>query len=128
MKYLINLSILIILIYFLKYIIILFELLIFECLINIRNKSASISNKYLMNNKSKIINNIKRNLSNIIKKFKKNNTHFNTLYIRKEMRFGNYFVSLNNAIIFCEFLGCKRIIINSVFIKHNIFYPEYKII
>jgi hypothetical protein len=26
------------------------------------------------------------------------------------MRFGNYFISLNNAIIFCEFLSCKRII------------------
>ena len=81
-----------------------------------------------MNNRFKIFNIIKRNLNNIIEKLKKNKTSINTLYIIKNMRFGNYFVSLNNAIIFCEFLGCKRILINSEFIKHNIVYPEYKLI
>ena len=91
------------------------------------NKSPSIPNQHLINNKSKIFNYIKRNLKSIIKKLKRNNTSINTLYIIKNMRFGNYFVSLNNAIIFCEFLGCKRILINSEFIKHNIFYPEYKL-
>ena len=49
------------------------------------------------------------------------------MYIKGKSRFGNYFISLNNAIIFCEFSGCKRIIINDAFIKHNIFYQKYNI-
>jgi hypothetical protein len=45
------------------------------------------------------------------------------------MRFGNYFISLNNAIIFCEFLSCKRIIIRNhkYLIKHKIFYQKYNL-
>jgi hypothetical protein len=82
-------------IYFLKYIIIFFDLLMLKCSINKINKSSSISNKYLMNNRFKIFNIIKRNLNNIIEKLKKNKTSINTLYIIKNMRFGNYFVSLS---------------------------------
>ena len=110
-------------IYFLKYIIIFFGLLIFKCLINIRYKSSSISNRNLKNNQSQKINFIKRNIYNIIK----NKTCINTLYIKGYLRFGNYLISLNNAIIFCEFSGCKRIIINNDFFKHNIFYQQYNI-
>jgi len=107
-------------------------LLMIKCFIKIRNKCSSISNKDLKNKKSKIINFIKINLTHRIKKLKKNKedintTHFNTLYITGNMRFGNYFASLNNAIIFCEFLCCKRIIINNDFIKHKIFYKKYNI-
>ena len=112
-------------IYFLKYIIIFFELLMFKCFINIKNKNSSISNKNLKNNKSKYI--IKRNLSDKIKNLKNNKTIINTLIIIGNMRFGNFFVSLNNAIIFCEFLCCKRIIINNDFIKHKIYYKKYNL-
>ena len=113
-------------IYLLKYIIIYFELLMLKCFLNIRYKSSSISNRNLKNNHSKIIL-IKRKLHDIIKILKKNKTNIKTLYIKGNMRFGNYFISLNNAIIFCEVSGCKRIIINNVFIKHNIFYQKYNI-
>lgn len=45
------------------------------------------------------------------------------------MRFGNYFISLNNAIIFCELFNCKRIILtnNNTFINHPIFYLKYNL-
>jgi hypothetical protein len=78
-------------IYFLKYAIIFFELLMFEFLINIRNKSSSISNKNL--NQSKSI--IRRNFNYKIKNLIKNKTNINTLIINGNMRFGNYFISLN---------------------------------
>jgi len=113
-------------IYILKYIIILFELLIFNDLINIGYKNSLISKRNLNNNQSNI-NYIKRKIHLIIKKLKQNKTNINTLYIKGNMRFGNYFASLNNAIIFCEFSGFKRIIINNSFIKHKIFYQQYNV-
>jgi hypothetical protein len=79
----------------------------------------------LKNHESKYI--IKRNLYYKIKNLKKNKANINTLIIIGKFRFGNYFVSLNNAIIFCEFLCCKRIIINNDFIKHKIFYKKYNL-
>lgn len=102
-----------------KSIIILFELLMLNCLINMRNILSKISNN---NKNSKINNFIKENLThkiNILKNNKNdtNTNYFNTLYIIRKMRFGNYFISLNNAIIFCELLCCKRIIIDNDFIK-----------
>lgn len=112
-------------IYFLKFIIIFFELLMLKCLIYIKNKSSSNLNNNLKNHKSKYI--IKRNLNYKIKNLKRNKTNINTLIIIGKFRFGNYFVSLNNAIIFCEFLCCKRIIINNDFIKHKIFYKKYNL-
>lgn len=112
-------------IYLLKYTIIIFELLFLKCLINIRSKSSSISNKNLENYNSKYI--IKRNLNFKIKNLIKNKTSINTIIIIGYQRFGNYFVSLNNAIIFCELFCCKRIIINNDFIKDKIFYKEYNL-
>ena len=109
-----------------KYIIIFFGLLIFKCLINIRYKSLSVSNRNLKKNQFQTINFIKKNIYDKIKKLK-NKTNINTLIIKGKLRFGNYLVSLNNAIIFCEFSGCKRIIINNDFFKHNIFYQQYNI-
>jgi hypothetical protein len=49
------------------------------------------------------------------------------LYLRGRIRFGNYFISLNNAILICEYLSCKRIIIQSEFINHKIFYQKYNL-
>lgn len=47
-------------------------------------------------------------LSKIFKKNKRNINNINTLFIKDKIRFGNYFISVNNAIIYCEFLGCKN--------------------
>lgn len=49
------------------------------------------------------------------------------MHIKGNMRFGNYLISLNNAIIFCEFLGCQRIILKNDFINHKIFYQKYNL-
>ena len=51
-------------------------------------------------------------LFKIFKKIRRNINNINTLYIKGNSRFGNYFISLNNAIIYCEFLGCKKILSN----------------
>ena len=75
--------------------------------------------------------NIKRTLQyKIYKHSNKNLTYINTLYINGNSRFGNYFISLNNAIIFCEVMRCKTIIIDNNkndFIKDKIFYKKYNI-
>ena len=110
--------------FILKYIIIFFELLCFKYFILNKNiKVSSIYRYNLKNNNSYII--ILRD--NIAQYFKKNISRINTLYIKTGGRFGNYFISLNNAIIFCEFLSCKRIIIKHKYIKYKIFYHKYNL-
>ena len=108
-----------------------FGLLCLKYFIIIGNKISSISFIYSKNNNSKIVNVIRRNLKNkIYQYFKKNITHVNSLYINGISRFGNYLISLNNAIIFCELLNCKKIIIEknkNGFINDKIFYQKYNI-
>jgi hypothetical protein len=109
------------LVFFLKFIIIFFELLLLRYFINIINKSSSYSSNF---------NIIKKTLQNIIyKKFKKNITYINFLFINSHSRFGNFFIALNNVIIFCEIFRCKKIIIvkNNDYIKGNIFYQKYNL-
>ena len=118
--------------FLLKHIIIIFELLLLGYFIKIINKSSSFPNIYLKNKNSNSLyfNNIKKTLQNIIyKMFKKNITYINRLFIKGHLRFGNYFISLNNAIIFCEFFRCKNIIIvkKNDYIKGNIFYQKYNL-
>ena len=67
----------------------------------------------------KIFKNIRRNIKDI-----------NTLFIKGNSRFGNYFISINNAIIYCEFLGCKKIIIEknkNIYINKAILYKKKNI-
>ena len=110
----------------LKYIIIFFDFFLLKYFINIYNKIFSISNNNLLKNNA--LNSIKKKLQDkIFKKLKQNKTYINILYIKGRVRFGNYFICLNNAIIFCEFLGCQKILIESDFIKHKIFYQKYNI-
>jgi len=111
----------------LKYIIIIIEFLFMKYFISINSNSFMISHNDLRNNISKI-NNIKRSLHDkIYKIIKKNISYINTLYIKGRLRFGNYFISLNNAILFCEFLNCKKIIIQNEFINHKIYYQKYNL-
>lgn len=120
------------LVFSLKYIIFFFELLFLGYFVNIINKSSSFPNIYLKNNNSysSYFNIIKKTLQDIIyKKFKKNITYINLLCIYGHPRFGNYFISLNNVIIFCELFSCKKIIIvdKNDYIKGNIFYQKYNL-
>jgi len=81
----------------------------------------------------------KRNKINIIKKIllfrifnyeRRNVNNINILFIRGNGHFGNFFIAVNNAIIYCEFLRCKRIIVEynkSIFINDTIFYKKYNI-
>jgi len=52
-------------------------------------------------------------LSKIFNLTKKNINNINILFIKGKGYFGNYFNSLNNAIIYCEYLDCKKIIIEN---------------
>ena len=68
-------------------------------------------------------------LSKIFKIIKRNIYNINTLFINGKANFGNYFIGINNAIIYCEILGCKKIIMeynNKIYINSTIFYNKRK--
>lgn len=67
-----------------------------------------ISKKFLKSNKKKLIKKVL--LSKIFKLTNRKINNIKVLFIKEKSRFGNYFNSINNAIIYCEFLGCKKII------------------
>jgi hypothetical protein len=62
---------------------------------------------FLIKNKKNII---KKIILSSLKITRRNINNIKTLYIKGPARFGNYFISINNAILYCEFLGCKKII------------------
>ena len=67
-------------------------------------------------------------LNNLYNKTRLNLTHINILFLKGKSRTGNFFISINNAIIFCELVGCKKLIIEfnkKIFIEHPIFYRKY---
>ena len=66
-----------------------------------------ISKNNIKNYKSQIMKKIL--LSKIFKKTKKNINNISTIFINGKAHFGNYFIGINNAIIYCEFLRCKKI-------------------
>ena len=87
-----------------------------------------ISKIFLINNKKTIIKKIL--LYKIFKKYRRNINNISTLFIRNKIRFGNYFISINNAIIYCEFLGCKKIILEynrNIYINSTTFYKNNNI-
>jgi hypothetical protein len=50
------------------------------------------------------------------------------IYLKGKLRFGNDLVTLNNAIFFCEILGCKKLILEkfeNFYIKHKILDSKY---
>ena len=107
--------------------------MIFSSKFYIVNKPSVISMNLKNNiNNSKNINFIKQKaIKRILRKIRENLVHINSIYIKGKARFGNFIISINNAIIFCELFACKKIIIqknNDIFINHTIFYPKYNII
>jgi len=112
-----------------KIILIIIEILLYIC----KENKRTIFSKNYKNNNFRIFNIIKLNLYDIIyKTFNKNITYIDTLFFygSKKIRFGNFIISLNNAIIFCEFLCCKRIIVESfsnIYIYKKIIYSKYNL-
>jgi hypothetical protein len=86
-----------------------------------------ISKSFVKNNKNQIIKKIL--LSKIYKITRRNINKISTIFISGKANFGNYFISINNAIIYCEFLGCKNIIMENnkkIYINKTIFYNKSK--
>jgi hypothetical protein len=80
-----------------------------------------------LNNNPKIFNIKKHELQGLIKN---KINYLDSLYIIGRMKFGNFMISINNAIIFCEFFHCKRIIIKSykkIFINNKIVYQKHNL-
>jgi hypothetical protein len=66
-------------------------------------------------------------LFKIFKITRANKNNISTLFVKGIARFGNLFISINNAIIYCELLNCKKIIIeysNNIYINRSIFYKK----
>ena len=104
--------------------ILIFEILII--LIFLKNSIMYITIKnFLRNNSKRLIKKIL--LSKMFKKTKKNINRVNSLIIKGNSRFGNFFISINNAIIYCEILNCKKIIIennNNIYINKIMYYKQ----
>ena len=101
--------------------------LIFNILIIlILMKYSTIYTKlFFGNNKKKLMKKII--LYKIFKLTRKNINNINYLFIKGKSRFGNFFISINNAIIYCEILGCKKIILeknNNIYINNIILYKK----
>jgi hypothetical protein len=80
-----------------------------------------ISNYFIRKNKKRIMKKI--TLTKIYKITRKDINKINTLFIKGKPRCGNFFISINNAIIYCEILDCKKIIIennNKIYINNTI--------
>ena len=96
-------------------------LIIIFLIYSIISKRIIKSNKNLI--KKKIL------LSKIFKRSGRNINNISTLFINGKAHFGNYFIGINNAIIYCEILGCKKIIMeynNKIYINKTIFYNKRK--
>ena len=102
------------------------KLIIIILIIKLLKYSIFMSWKsFLIKNKKNFIKKII--LSKILKITRRNINNIKTLYIKGQARFGNYFISINNAIIYCEFLGCKKIIMEynkNIFINHRTSYKK----
>jgi len=81
---------------------------------------------FIKNNKKKIMKKVI--LSKIYINFSRKINNINILFIKGKARFGNFMLSMNNAIIYCEILHCKKIIIehnNNIYLNSTIFYKKF---
>ena len=89
--------------------------------LNLKNKPINNSDPLIFKEKNEFINHI----SMIIKN---KNFSLDCIYLTGQLRFGNFLISLNNAIFYCEILGCRKIIIqkyNALYIKNIILNSQY---
>jgi hypothetical protein len=100
-------------------------LLFFYFFILTKNKKLLFLLKNRNYKNSKIIKRELQDLLNI------NIKYLDSLFIIGSYNFGNFIISLNNAIIFCEIFHCKKIILqsnNNTFINNKIYYQKYNLI
>ena len=86
---------------------------------------SKISKNFVRKNKKRLMKKIA--LSKIYKITKKNINNINSIFIKGNSRCGNFFIAINNAIIYCEILECKKIIIennNKIYINNIILYKK----
>ena len=69
------------------------------------------SSKHHSNENSSDLNTLLLEISN---KLHKKINRIDTLVLRSNIRFGNYVITLNNAIYFCEILKCREIFIDNM--------------
>ncbi len=77
-----------------------------------------------------IIKEKKELLKQISKLKKKKINSIKYLYLAGKQNFGNFLVSLNNAIFFCEILGCKKLFIQNyrkLYLKNKIIDKKYNL-
>lgn len=77
-----------------------------------------------------IIKEKKEILKQISKIKKKNINSIKYLYLAGQQNFGNFLISLNNAIFFCEILGCKKLFIQNytkLYLKNKIIDKKYNL-
>jgi hypothetical protein len=56
---------------------------------------------------------LKKKLLDEISRLKKQNiTKLDTFYLSHKVNFGNNIIAVNNAIFYCEVIGCNKIILN----------------
>ena len=90
-------------------------------LLNLKRKPINPNDPLIIKEKKELLNQI----SNFVKR---KNFSLEYIYLTGKFRFGNFLITLNNAIFFCEILGCKKIIIenyNNLYIKHKILNKKY---
>jgi hypothetical protein len=82
-----------------------------------------------INPKSLLIKKEKEVFMSQISKLKKENINsIKYLFLTGKQHFGNFLISLNNAIFFCEIFGCQKIFIQKndyLYIKHKIINAKY---
>ena len=86
------------------------------------NNNSSITHEELLNYKNDLLNRLSLNVNKAIKSV-------NIIKLTGNLRFGNCFAALNNAIFSCEILYCHNIIIetNNCLIKNKIHYNNSNI-
>ena len=90
-------------------------------LLNLKNKPTNLHDSLIIKEKKEL-------LYKISKFIKKKIISLKYIYLKGKLRFGNFLVTLNNAIFFCEILGCKKILIenyNDLYIKNKIYNKKY---
>lgn len=88
---------------------------------NLKDKPIGLYNSLIIKEKEIL-------LSEISKYNKNKNISIENIYLRGRHKFGNDLISLNNAIFFCEILGCKKIILEKnedLYIEHIIENEKY---
>ena len=79
-----------------------------------RKRFTLYYNLFKYSNNDSMKNKLKKNLLGEISRLKKQNiTKLDTFYLSHKVNFGNNIIAVNNAIFYCEVIGCNKIILNN---------------